>query len=124
MTVKALAQYNGLAPIVIDSELSYDYGTGTFVKGWKDGIAIYRPAGFAGMIRRAEILDETAFAKYGNSVNIYNFTKTLGGLATIMNSVTVNGNFKEWHTDLFVKAVPTLDQFLYHVIIDTTQADA
>lgn len=124
MTVKALAQYNGLAPIVIDSELSYDYGTGTFVKGWKEGIAIYRPAGFAGMIRRAEILDETAFAKYGNSVNIYNFTKTLGGLATIMNSVTVNGNFKEWHTDLFVKAVPTLDQFLYHVIIDTTQADA
>lgn len=123
MTEKALAQYQGLAPIIVDSEKSYDYGEGVFVKGWKDGIAVYRPVGYAGFIRRAEILDEKMYGKYGNSVNSYNFTKTLGGLATIMNSVTVNGNFKEWHTDLFVKAVPTLDQFLYHVIIDTTTAD-
>ena len=48
----------------------------------------------------------------------------MGGLGVWMNSVVVNGNFKEWHTDLFVKAIPTLDEFLYHVIVDTTQANA
>jgi hypothetical protein len=56
-------------------------------------------------------------------VNSYNFTPALSGLGVVMNSVVVNGNFKEWHTDLFVKAIPTLDEFLYHVIVDTKTAN-
>ena len=40
-----------------------------------------------------------------------------------MNSVVNNGNLKEWHTDLMMSAIPTLDEFLYHAIIDTTTAD-
>ena len=63
------------------------------------------------------------FGKYANKVNSYNFSKVLNGVATIMNSELVNGNFKEWHTDLIMKAVPTLDEFLYHVIVDTTTAN-
>lgn len=114
-------KYN-LAPIVIVEEKQKDINQG-IVRGWKEGNAVLRPRGYAGYIRRAEILDEKIYKKYGNNVNVYNFTPALGGLGVFMNSVVVNGNFKEWHTDLFVKAIPTLDEFLYHVIVDTTTAD-
>jgi hypothetical protein len=113
--------YN-LAPIVIVNEKQKDINQGV-VRGWKAGNAILRPRGYAGYIRRASILDEVIYKRYANSVNSYNFTPALNGLGVFMNSVVVNGNFKEWHTDLFVKAIPTLDEFLYHVIVDTTQAD-
>lgn len=113
--------YN-LSPIVIVNEKQKDINKGV-VRGWKDGNAVLRPAGYAGYIRRASILDEQIYKRYGNNVNTYNFTPALNGLGVFMNSVVVNGNFKEWHTDLFVKAIPTLDEFLYHVIVDTTTAD-
>ena len=48
----------------------------------------------------------------------------MGGLVTICNSVVPNGNLKEWHTDLVLAATPSLDEFLYHFIIDTTKANA
>jgi hypothetical protein len=46
------------------------------------------------------------------------------GLAVVRNSTIVNGNLKEWHTDLVLAATPSLDEFLYHYIIDTTKANA
>lgn len=93
-------------------------------EGWKSGNVVFRPAGYAGYIRKAAILDQEIFEKYGNNVNTYNFTPVLNGLGVIMNSVIANGDLKEWHTDLFVKAIPTLDEFLYHVIVDTTTANS
>lgn len=120
---RALPQhpYN-LSPIVIVDIKQKDINQGV-VRGWKDGNAVLRPRGYAGYIRKAAILDEVIYKRYANSVNTYNFTPALNGLGVIMNSVVVNGNFKEWHTDLFVKAIPTLDEFLYHIIVDTTTAD-
>lgn len=113
----------GLSPIVLVNQKSKDINQGV-VKGWKSGVAVLRPRGYAGYIRKAAILDEAIYKAYGNSVNTYNFTPALNGLGVIMNSVVMNGNFKEWHTDLFVKAIPTLDEFLYHVIVDTTTANS
>lgn len=117
---KAIPQhpYN-LSPIVIVNEKQKDINQGV-VRGWKAGNAVLRPRGYAGYIRRASILDEVIYKRYANSVNSYNFTPALNGLGVFMNSVVVNGNFKEWHTDLFVKAIPTLDEFLYHIIVNTT----
>lgn len=111
-----------LSPIVIVEQKGKDANKGV-ISGWKDGVAVFRPQGYAGYIRKATILDEVMYKKYGNAMNTYNFTPALNGLGTIMNSVCVNGNLKEWHTDLFVKAIPTLDEFLYHVIVDTKTAD-
>ena len=113
----------GLSPIVLVNEKQKDINQGV-VRGWKEGNAVLRPRGYAGYIRKASILDEVIYKRYANSVNTYNFTPALNGLGVFMNSVVVNGNFKEWHTDLFVKAIPTLDEFLYHVIVDTTTANA
>lgn len=123
MAVEYIAKFPGLSPIVFIEEKQKDVNNGT-VSGWKEGVAVLRPAGFAGYIRHTSILDTEIFSKYANTVNSYVFTKTLNGLLTIMNSTVVNGNFQEWHTDGMMSAIPTLDEFLYHVIIDTTEANA
>ena len=121
MALPVLAKFEGLSPIVIIEEKQNDTENGV-VHGWKDNVAVLRPLGYAGFVRRTTIKDVELFGKYGNSVNSYSFANALNGLATIANSVIVNGNFKEWHTHLIMAAVPSLDEFLYHYIIDTTTA--
>lgn len=123
MAMSALASFEGLPPIVIIEEKQKDADS-TIVHGWKAGVAVLRPAGIAGYMRRTTIKDTELFTKYGNSVNSYSFTPALNGLATVRNAVIVNGNFKEWHTDVVLAGVPSLDQFLYHYIIDTTTANS
>ena len=118
----ALARFEGLPPIVIVEEKQKDTENG-IVHGWKEGVAVLRPLGYAGFIRRTTIKDVELFTKYGNNVNSYSFAPVLNGLAQVANSVIVNGNFKEWHTHVIMAAVPSLDEFLYHYIIDTTTAD-
>lgn len=118
----ALARFEGLPPVVIVEEKQKDLENG-IVHGWKEGVAVLRPLGYAGFIRRTTIKDVELFTKYGNNVNSYSFAPALNGLAQVANSVIVNGNFKEWHTHLIMAAVPSLDEFLYHYIIDTTTAD-
>lgn len=122
MAIEAVAKFPGLSPIVFIEEKQNDLSLGT-VSGWKDGVAVLRPAGYAGYIRHTNILDDEMFTKFGNKANSYNFSKTMNGLLTIMNSTIINGNFQEWHTDGMMSAIPTLDEFLYHVIIDTNTAD-
>lgn len=121
MVRPALAKFEGLSPIVIVEEKQKDVENG-IVHGWKDGVAVLRPLGYAGYIRRTTVKDVELFTKYGNGVNSYSFASALNGLATVANSVIVNGNFKEWHTHVIMAAVPSLDEFLYHYIIDTRTA--
>ena len=118
----ALSRFEGLPQIVIVEEKQKDTENG-IVHGWKEGVAVLRPLGYAGFIRRTTIKDVELFTKYGNNVNSYSFARALNGLAQIANSVIVNGNFKEWHTHVIMAAVPSLDEFLYHYIIDTTTAN-
>ena len=118
----AIAKFEGLPQIVIIEEKQKDTENG-IVHGWQNGVAVLRPLGYAGLVRRTTIKDVELFNKYGNGVNSYSFANALGGLATVANSVIVNGNFKEWHTHLIMAAVPSLDEFLYHYIIDTTTAE-
>ena len=121
---KYVGQVQGLSPIVIIEEKQKDETNGT-VHGWKEGIAVFRPVGYAGLIRRTTIADVKLFKpEYTNPANVYSFASALEGLATVRNSVIVNGNLKEWHTDLVLAATPSLDEFLYHFIIDTTKANA
>lgn len=122
MVKTAVAKFPDLSPIVIVEEKQKDYVNGT-VHGWDAKAAVLRPAGYAGFIRRSTVLDEEIYKKFGNNVNSYIFTPAPNGLGVFMNSVIANGDFKEWHSDLFMKAIPTLDEFLYHVIVDTTTAD-
>lgn len=122
MVRDALAKFEGLPQIVVVEEKQKDVYNG-IVNGWKENVAVLRPVGYAGYIRHTTTEDVRLFSEYGNGVNTYSFASALNGLATVANSVIVNGNFKEWHTHLILPAVPSLDEFLYHIIIDTNAAD-
>ena len=116
----AIGEYEDLSPIYIIEEKQKDH-TG-IVSGWDPNVAVLRPAGYAGFIRHTTILDQQMYEKYGSSTITRTFAKTNNGLCTVMNTTLNNGNMKEWHTDLMMSAVPSLDEFLYHVIVDTTVA--
>lgn len=120
MAMQALAGTDLISPVEVVEESQTD-GTRGKVKGWKTGIAVLRPTGYAGQIKQATILDSEMTRKYGSSVIAKIFAKR--DLFTVVNTTLNNGNFKEWHTDLLMSAVPVLEEFLYHVIVDTTQAD-
>lgn len=121
---KYIKGIQGLSPIVIVDEKQNDVVNGT-VHGWKDGIAVFCPVGYLGLIRRTTIADLRLLSpEYTNPNNKYIFASALEGCAFVRNSVTVNGNLKEWHSDVVLAGTPTLDEFLYHYIIDTTTANA
>ena len=54
MAMPALNAFEGLPPIVIVEEKQKDADS-TMVHGWKDGIAVLRPVGYAGLVRRTTI---------------------------------------------------------------------
>lgn len=124
MAMEAIAAFEGLPKIVIVDEKQYDTYANTTVHGWNDTIAVLRPLGFAGYVRRTDVLDEKIYKAYGTKLTERNFTNALGGVLLIMNSVINNGNLKEWHSDAMLSAIPALDEFLYHFIIDTTQTSS
>ena len=124
MIVRAIPSHPyGLSPIVLVEEKQKDLVKG-MVHGWADGVAVFCPAGPLGLVRRTTIADIRLFSpEYTNPANTYTFASALEGCAFVRNAVVVNGNLKEWHSDLVLAATPTLDEFLYHYIIDTTTAD-
>jgi hypothetical protein len=127
MALNAIRQYNfgdDMPEIVIVEESQYDSFAGQTVHGWNDNTAVLRPVGKAGQVLRTNILDEEIYKKYGNKLIDRTFSSALNGLALVMNSVIANGNLKEWHSDLMMSAIPVLDKFLYHYIIDTTQTSS
>lgn len=122
MANEALASFEGLPKIVIIEEKQKDAVSG-IVQGWNDSVAVLRPLGMAGYMRHTNILDEEVYTKFANNAVTFNFAPAVDGLALVMNSVIPNGNLKEWHTDTMFSCVPTLDEFLYHYIIDTSTAN-
>lgn len=120
---KYITKVQGLSPIVIVEEKQHDAVNGT-VHGWKDGTAVYCPAGKLGLVRRTTIADTRLFSPEYTNPNVqFVFGSALDGCAFVRNSIVPNGVLKEWHSDLVLAATPTLDEFLYHYIIDTTTAD-
>lgn len=120
MFYEHIGEFDGVSPIVIVEEKQRD--NGTTVHGWEDKIAVFRPAGPAGVIRHTEILDQVVYPKYGAKSITRVFTPMTDGLGVFMNTTLDNGTLQEWHTDFLVSATPSLDEFLYHVIVDITQA--
>ena len=116
---EAFAVNEKISPIEIVEERQNNDGTP--VKGWADNTAVLRPAGYAGQVKHTNLLDETMTKKYGSSVISNVFARL--DIFTIVNTTLNNGNFKEWHTDLFVSAVPALEEFLNHIIVDIATAD-
>lgn len=116
---QAFATNEKISPIEIIDERQRNEGAP--VRGWAQGIAVLRPVGYAGVLKRADILDKEMINKYGSSVISVAFANT--DIFTFMNTTLNNGRMKEWHTDMFVAAVPVLEEFYDHIIVDITTAD-
>lgn len=122
LAMQYLPAFPGLYPIELVSEKQN--GWEGVVSGWKQNVAVLRPQGYAGTIEHASFREQTLYERFGSSVVSKVFAKTgNSGLYTLVNTTLNNGNFREWHTDLFMDAVPALGEFMNHVIVDTATAD-
>lgn len=95
------------------------------VRGWDDKIAVLRPVGYAGLIQHTTTLDKT-FAERFKSPVVDRMVASLGdgGIMTLINYTKDDGNgYPVWGTDLFCPATPSLYEFPYHVIVDTSTAN-
>lgn len=119
----ALNSLSGLPTIVLVDEKQNDVNLGS-VSGWNSKYAVVRPAGYAGYIRHSDMIEREMYGKYGSKAISKVFAPALNGLGMIINSELDNGELREWHSEFIMNAIPTLDEFLYHYIIDTTTADA
>ena len=117
---EAFAVNSKISPVEVIYEAQRDGSRGV-VHGWATNVAVLRPVGPAGEIKRADILDKEMQAKYGSSV--ISTVWSSQDIFSLVNTTCNNGRFKEWHTDLFVSAIPTLNEFHEHVIVDIATAD-
>lgn len=93
------------------------------VRGWKAGIATLRPLGRAGMMRHTDIIDAEWFDdKYSNPAIKDFYTPALGGLGYLNNTIWPDGRDLEYRTRYIYSATPSLDEFLYHFIMNTAVA--
>lgn len=124
MFESAVSKFPGLSPIKIvrEEEKNKDWTGDTTINGWKEGVAVLRPAGKAGLIMHTSILDQKLADKYGNNVVSQNFS-SVDGFSLIHNAQMVDGEFMSWNTRLLVSAIPALTEFPEHIIVDTTVAD-
>lgn len=121
----AVSKYPKLSPIEIVQETEKDktWAGEKMVHGWKEGIAVLRPVGDAGLIQYTEILDRTMAGKFGNNVVDINFGVLDGGIAYLANATMANGRYRSWQTSVMMSATPCLTEFPNHIIVDTTVAD-
>ena len=121
--VSALAADPTLPRISIITEKQNDIYMGT-VSGWVSKYAVLRPLGYAGYIVHSTPIERRVYSTVGAAGITKNFANALQGLGLVINTKNDNGELAEWSSEFIMNAIPTLDEFLYHYIIDTTTADA
>ena len=113
-----------ISPIKIVREQQQVQGITTYhtVKGWKAGIAVLRPLGYAGVLVHAQVPD-VELMKSGevNSGVQFSLAK-IQGFLNVINKITPNGMLKAYHTDVLGRYATVLDESQYHVVVDTTSA--
>lgn len=119
MFTEAFADGSVISPVLVSKEAEKDGGV--IISGWKTGVVTFRPQGYVGGIKKASILDEVVYGQYGSSVISKVFANR--DIFTIVNTTLNNGSLKEWHTDLMLSAIPCLEEWPYHFIIDTLTAE-
>lgn len=130
ITVDQLVAYSNwelskISPIRIVREQQTVQGMTTYhtVKGWKAGIAVLRPRGYAGVLVHAQVPDvELMRSGEVNKTIDFSLAKVQGFL-NVINKVTPNGMLKSYHTDVIGRYATVLNESQYHVCVDTTTAD-
>ena len=114
-----------ISPIRIVREQQTVQGITTYttVKGWKSGIAVLRPLGFAGVLVHAQVPDVELMRSGDVNSGIQFSLAKVQGFLNVINKVTPNGMLKSYHTDVIGRYATVLDESMYHVVVDTTVAD-
>lgn len=115
-----------ISPIRIVREQQTVQGITTYttVKGWKSGVAVLRPLGYAGVLVHAKVAD-VELMQSGEVNNGIQFSLAkVQGFLNVINKVTPNGMLKSYHTDVIGRYATVLNESQYHVCVDTTTADA
>lgn len=122
MVSSMLAEQSGLPTFFVHDTKQRDENKGV-ISGWAANMVTMRPLGKAGLIRHTNILDAEYFGDDMTNPAISDvYTSTLYGLGYIENSVWPNGRMKEYRTRLIYSATPTLDEYLYHCILNSASA--
>ena len=130
ITYEQLVQYSRspiskISPIRIVREQQTVQGITTYttVKGWKAGVAVLRPLGYAGVLVHAKV-PEAELMRSGEVNNGIQFSLAkIQNFLYVINKVTPNGMLKSYHTDVLGRYATVLDESQYHVVVDTTTAD-
>lgn len=131
ITYQQLVEYSRspiskISPIRIVREQQTVQGITTYttVKGWKNGVAVLRPLGYAGVLVHAKVPD-VELMRSGEVNNGIQFSLAkIQGFLNVINKVTPNGMLKSYHTDVIGRYATVLDESQYHVLVDTLTADA
>lgn len=100
-----------------------DIKTITNVTGWRNGVAVLRPLGYAGVVVHAKTADVKLMQSGEVNPQIQYSIAKVQNFLYIINKVTPNGLLKAYHTDILGRYAPVLSESTYHVVVDTTTAD-
>ena len=130
ITYEQLVQYSRspiskISPIRIVREQQVVQGITTYttVKGWKAGVAVLRPLGYAGVLVHAKVADVELMRSGEVNKGIDFSLAKVQGFLNVINKVVPNGMLKSYHTDVIGRYATVLDESQYHVVVDTTTAD-
>lgn len=122
---RAIMDYPGISPIeiVVEKERNVTNTGSAMIQGWDDKYAVLCPAGKPCDLRWTNEIDQKLFgAGFGADDIIKVFAKVNDGICTVVNSVANAGELRNWRTEVLMSAVPALNEFMQHVIVDTSQA--
>ena len=109
--------------IVREQQTVQDITTYTNVRGWKNGVAVLRPLGYAGVVVHAKVADVELMKSGEVNSNIQFSLAKVQGFLNVINKVVPNGMLKAYHTDVLGRYATVLDESPYHVVVDTLTAD-
>lgn len=93
------------------------------VKGWKSGVAVLRPRGFAGVLVHAQV-PEAELMRSGEVNKTIDFSLAKAqSFLQVVNKIVPDGMLKAYHTDVYGRYATVLDESMYHVCVDTTTAN-
>lgn len=132
ITYKQLVEYSRasdiskISPIHIvrEQQQVQDITSYHTVKGWKSGVAVLRPTGMAGVIVHAKPADVDLIQSGELNNTIQASVAKAMGFLYVINKIVPNGMLKSYHTDVIGRYATVLDESMYHVVVDTTTADA
>lgn len=123
---RAFRDYPGVSPIeiVVERERNITNTGDSMIHGWNDKYVVLCPAGKPCDLRYCNPLDEKVFGGgFGAQAISKVFAKANDGLCTVINTVSDVSELREWRTEVVMSATPALNEFMQHIVVDTTVAN-